>query len=283
MSNHFTWISKNSDHTAGMRCGASVMFTIATLVSDDLQYDEMLHSFQANGFTDDCEYLALDNRGGNSFEAYGGVRLVLERAKGRYVLVCHQDVRLLSEGRSELLERLGELDVIDPLWALAGNAGVGANGVAKRISDPYGEDQRDGVFPAKVNSLDENFIVIRRGAMIAPSADLAGFHLYGTDLCLQASIRGHSAYVIDFHLRHLSAGAMGRDYYRCLEALEDKYARALQPRTIQTTCLAPVITASPWRRALTRLLRLRKKLKKLRLEKHARATVPRGKNQPDRG
>jgi hypothetical protein len=112
--------------------------------------------------------------------------------------------------------------------------------------------------------------------MIAPSADLRGFHLYGTDLCLQARLRGHSAYVIDFHLRHLGRGTMGRDYYACLEALEDKYARLLQPCAIQTTCLTPVIAASGWRLALARLLRLRKKLKKLQTERRARGAARQG-------
>jgi hypothetical protein len=265
------WITHGDAAREGASNGGEVLFTIATLVNDARQYDEMLRSFSAGGFTEGCEYLALDNRAGNRFEPYGGARLALGRSKGRYLLLCHQDLRLIKDGPSELLSRLEELDKTDPLWALAGNSGGTAKGLAIRISDPHGEDQRTGSFPARAWSLDENFIVIKRSAMVAPSADLSGFHLYGLDLCLQAQMRGHAAYVIDFHLRHLGAGTIGGDYYDCLEALEDKYARVLQTRRIQTTCLAPTITASAWRLALARLARLRKKLKKLRIERLARA------------
>lgn len=247
------------------------VFTIATIVNDGSQYGEMHRSFDAAGFAGDCEYLALDNREGNTFEAYGGIRTLLARARGRYVIVCHQDVRLITDGRDQLLDRLGELDRLDPLWALAGNAGGTGHGLALRISDPHGENQKVGALPAKVRSLDENFIILKRSAMIAPSVDLSGFHLYGTDLCLQARMRGHSAYVIDFHLRHLGRGRMGRDYYACLEALEDKYAKLMQPVAIQTTCLTARLTASRWRLLLARLGRLRKKTKKLRIEREADA------------
>ena len=271
LSGQVTWVSQAAPPSAQMSRGDSVPFTIATLVNDGAQYDAMLRSFQEGGFTGDCEYLALDNRAGNCFEAYGGIRLVLERARGRHVIVCHQDVRLISEGRHALQARLEELEIRDPLWAVAGNAGGTGRGIAKRISDPHGEDQRSGDLPAKALSLDENFLVIKLSSMIAPSADLAGFHLYGTDLCLQARLRGHSAYVIDYHLRHLGRGTVGRDYYLCLEALEDKYARILKPGAIQTTCLAPMITASPWRLAIARLGRFRKKLKKLRTERQEQA------------
>ena len=276
MSIRPTWISDAHATLQAAPADGTVIFTIGTIVNDGVQYEEMLRSFSERGFAQDCEYLALDNREGNRFEAYGGIRLLLERARGRYVILCHQDVRLITDGCSELLARLDELDSRDPLWALAGNAGGSTHGIAKCISDPHGDDQRAGDLPALARSLDENFIVLKSAAMIAPSADLSGFHLYGTDLCLQAKMRGHRAYVIDFHLRHLGRGTMGRDYYACLEALEDKYAKVLRPGPIQTTCLTPMISASRWRLALARLLRLRKKLKKLRIERRAMDAASQG-------
>ena len=56
-----------------------------------------------------------------------------------------------------------------------------------------------GELPAKVHTLDENFIVVRRAANLSLSHDLDGFHLYGTDLCLIADVLGGNRYVIDFH------------------------------------------------------------------------------------
>jgi hypothetical protein len=120
--------------------------------------------------------------------------------------LCHQDILLLEDGRTELEQRLNDLTAHDPEWALCGNAGgVSSTRLAIRISDPYGENQFSP-FPARVTALDENFIVIRRQANLALSHDLSGFHFYGADLCMIADFLGRSAYVIDFHLRHKSAG-----------------------------------------------------------------------------
>lgn len=239
-------------------------FTIGTIVNDGAEYERMRESFVRGGFgSHDCEFLFLDNRKENRFDAYAGLRAILSRARGRYVLLCHQDLRLLNEGRIELEKCLQELDRLDENWALAGNAGGTDTGVVLRISDPHGDDQRIGTFPALVHSLDENFIVVRRSAMIAPSHDLCGFHLYGTDLCLQAATRGMSAYVIDFHLQHLGRGTIGPEYYQCLEALEAKYAGLFQPRRIRTTCLHPFLTGSHVRLTVERLKRFRKKMRKL--------------------
>ena len=271
LSMQLTWISREPVRAMHSSVEAPLLFTIATLVSDGDQYQEMLQSFDNGGFTTDCEYLAIDNRDGNSIDAYEGIQLFLERARGRYVVICHQDVRLIAEGRRELLACLADLEFCDVHWAMAGNAGATDKGLAIRISDPHGEDQRVGDLPARALSLDENFLVIKRSAMIAPSAGLKGFHLYGTDLCLQALMQGRGTYVIDFHLRHLGRGTIGLDYYSCLEALEDKYVGVLNLGFIQTTCLAPMITGSYWRLALARLRRWPKKVKKLRRERQAKA------------
>ena len=85
-------------------------------------------------------------------------------------------------------------------------------------------------------SLDENFIVLKRSARVGFSADLKGFHFYGADICLCADIMGFSAYVIGFHLRHLSQGRMSPAFYEGREAFRAKWSRALRPRWMQTTC-----------------------------------------------
>ena len=182
-----------------------VHYTIATLVNDRAQYDDMVSSFERGGFNgSDCEFLIIDNTGDTQTCAFKGLNAALGSAKGRYVILCHQDVRLLDEGRPELDDRLEKLEALDPDWAVAGNAGgVKAGKVAIRISDPHGADQLVGALPARVVSVDENFIIVKRNSRVGFSNDLSGFHLYGADLCLNAQIMGWHAYVIDFHLAHL--------------------------------------------------------------------------------
>lgn len=249
----------------------AMAYTIATLVTKPDQYRDMVASFRSGGFDGaDCEYLYLDNAGGNALSAYQGLDRLLDEAAGTHVILCHQDVRLLRDGRAALDRRLAELAQLAPHWALAGNAGgIGPGKLALRISDPHGKDVHVGPLPAQVQSLDENFIVVRRAARVSFSRDLDGFHFYGTDLCLQAELAGWSAHVIDFHLEHLSGGFKSPDFYEVESQFREKYARAFRSRWIQTTCALLPLSASPTLNLLGRatarpLARLARKLPQAR-------------------
>jgi hypothetical protein len=157
-------------------------------------------------------------------------------AQGEYIILTHQDVVLCFDDRPVLEEQLRELTKIDPVWGVCGNAGSVALGQnAVRISDPHGENCSIGTFPQRVFSLDENFMVVRRSANLCLSLDLSGYHMYGADLCIMADVKGHHCYVIDFHLRHLSAGTLDAIFWSSAEAFTRKYARAFRPRWVQTT------------------------------------------------
>lgn len=238
--------------TAADAAAGGIAFSIATLVTDPSQYARMQETFRAAGFgAADCEYLFIDNTAPEQTDAFAGLNRALGAARGRYVILCHQDVRLIGGGddRAVLERRLAELDRRDSAWALAGNAGGAAPGrLALRISDPHGRDRTEGDLPERVMSLDENFIVVRRAANLGFSRDLSGFHLYGADICTVADLLGWSAYVIDFHLEHLSAGNAGAAFQAGKASFREKWARALRPRWIQTTCTLLFIDGHPLQR-----------------------------------
>jgi len=246
-----------------------IAFSIATLVTRGDEHAEMLAAFEARGFSGgDCEYLVIDNTGGRQTSAYAGLDAALAAARGRYVILVHQDVRPI-EGRAALEARLAELDRIDPAWAVAGNAGgVGPGVLAMRISDPHGGDRRVGALPARVMSLDENLLIVRRSARIGFSRDLDGFHFYGADICLAADVMGRTSYVIDWHAEHLSAGRKGMTFGAGEAAFRGKWSRALRPRWMQTTCallrLAGGIDAWPGQIAEPVYRRIAKRLPKAR-------------------
>ena len=231
-----------------MSDAATPAFSICTLVTDHADYLAMQASFAAHGFGPEAaEFLHLDNSVGNRWDAFAGLAAMLAEARGRYVICCHQDVRLIGDGATALLARLAELDARDPAWAVAGNAGVTAAGALMlRITDPHGADQHRGPLPARVASLDENFLVIRGGLGVVPSGDLEGFHLYGTDLCLAARLAGRSAWVIDFHLHHLSPGRVDAGFLDQQERFERAWgARLGQGERIRTTCTTLTLRAGP--------------------------------------
>ena len=230
---------------------ASFAFSICTLVSRPTQYRATLRSFTAAGFGADCEYLAIDNSQGNVFDAFAGYNAFLTEARGEYVILAHQDLELAFDGRAVLDERLRGLTAADPDWGLCGNAGGIALGhTAVRITDPHGSDVRVGTFPQRVGALDENFMVARRSANLCLSRDLSGYHMYGPDLCVMADVAGYSCYVIDFHLRHLSAGSADDSFDRGRAAFARKYVRAFRSRWVQTSCTEVFLSGSRRLRAL---------------------------------
>jgi len=224
-------------------------FSICTLVTIAHQYGAMVERFRSRGFDgEDCEFLYIDNSSGNTFDAFSGINRFLDRARGKYVIVCHQDIVLLDDGFDRLQAIIRELDAKDPRWAVLGNAGGRpSGGLAIRISDLHGDDTRiGGPFPARAVSLDENFLVIRREARIGVSEEISGFHLYGTELCYMADVLGYSCYVVDFHLRHNGDGALDGSFRQIERLMVQRYARISRPRLIATTCTTFLIMPIPW-------------------------------------
>jgi len=215
----------------------SIRYSICTIVTRLNEYGAMIESFRFGGFREpNCEFLYLDNSQGNVFDSYTGYNLFLNVARGEYIILCHQDVQLIEDGRAKLDAVIGDLTNRDPNWAVCGNGGAEYPGrLALRISDPHGENQSVGEFPLKVQSLDENFIVARRSANLALSHNIGGFHFYGADICVIADILGWNCYVVDFHLRHKSSGKRDDSFFSIRERLIQKYHKAMRSRWIGTT------------------------------------------------
>lgn len=213
-------------------------FSVCTLVTDKALYSQMMDSFMNAGFVEsNTEFIHIDNTSRNVCDAYSGTRLLLGEAKGKYIILCHQDILLNHDNIDRLDECISELDAMDPHWALLGNAGgVDIGTLALRISDFHGRDTSTGNFPVKVQSLDENFILVRKDANIGVSVDMRGFHLHGLDLCISAAIRGYSAYVVDFHVTHFGGGTCDAEFHRCRRAMISKYESFFAGRFVRTTC-----------------------------------------------
>lgn len=233
-----------ADHRWQEEC---IRYSICTIVTRPDRYAEMIESFRHRGFDgSDCEFLYLDNSHGNIFDAYTGNNLFLNVARGQFIILCHQDIVLIDDGRANLDAALDNLTRLDTTWAVCGNAGGNRLGrVAIRISDPHGMGQRIGKFPTKVGSLDENFLIVRRSTNLSLSSDLNGYHFYGTDICLIADVLGNSCYVIDFHLQHKGAGVLDNQFFATRKNLIHKYQRAFRSRWITTTCTTIFISGLP--------------------------------------
>lgn len=225
-------------------------FSICTIVTRKDEYAEMLQSFLIKGFEKSfCEYLFIDNSEKNVFNGYEGVNLFLRQARGKYIIICHQDILIQQDDITKLRQCLKELDNCNQSWALCGNAGAaGPNHIVYNITYPGNEFNSKGKFPLKVSSLDENFVLVKNSACLKVSDNLTGFHLYATDLCLQAELNGYSAYVINFNLLHKSKGNRNADFYITRTKLIKKYNYFFRGRWVQTNSTVFYISGSFFRK-----------------------------------
>jgi hypothetical protein len=221
-------------------------YSICTCVTDLSQYREMVASFWAAGFVGSgIEFLYVDNTEGNSLDAFAAYNLFLRAARGRYVILCHQDI-VLRDDCAKLDRLIAETEEYDRDWGLLGNAGgINFASLSIRLPARWGGAQRiGGPFPTRVWSLDENFIIARASANLALSRDLSGYHLYGADICMVADILGYHSYVIDFHVWHKGNGFQDISFYMLRREIIQKYRRALRTRAVATTCTQVVLSGS---------------------------------------
>jgi hypothetical protein len=214
-------------------------FEIYTFVTNDDQYTALRSSFARAGFDAVATYVRLSDQlqEGRGSDPYEAIAHIGRDCVPPYAILCHQDVRLdQGVGATQLLAAIARLDASDPGWVVAGNAGVTWKMQLVRLVDPHG-GPTDGVsehdLPLRVMSLDENFLLFNRRQSPHSSVGLKGFHLYGTDVCLNALLDGGATYVIDFPLTHLSSGNM-TGYSHVKRAFLDEWNRRFVFRYIRT-------------------------------------------------
>jgi hypothetical protein len=212
-------------------------FSICTLVTRKEEYQEMLNSFLNKGFDNEtCEYLYIDNTVECSFDAYKGLNQFLQQAKGKYIIICHQDIIVHDHDMLHLLNKIEEIETFDKNWAILANAGgINFKWIATNITQGSGNRIKEKRLPLLTKTIDENFILVKNNANLALSNNLSGFHMYGTDICLIADILGFNSYIIDFNITHKSNGNVDRKFYKDRKEFIKKYDHAFRGRFMSTT------------------------------------------------
>jgi hypothetical protein len=212
-------------------------FSICTLVTRKAEYSEMLGSFLNKGFDKDtCEYLYIDNSTGSVFDAYTGLNHFLQHAKGKYIILCHQDILVHDQDRQYLADRIAEIEDMDSDWGILANAGgINFKWIATNLTQGNGNRIKEKRLPLLTKTIDENFIIVKASANLALSHDLSGFHMYGPDLCLMADILGFKSYIIDFNITHKSDGNPDASFDIARKEFMKKYDHALRGRFMATT------------------------------------------------
>lgn len=185
-------------------------------------------------------------------------REAIEAAHADVVVFAHQDVYFPDGWFSKLEVVCERLSSVDPSWAVAGLCGMTTEGeFVGHIWDAGLGAVCGGPFraPRSVTSLDEVVLMIRRASGIVFDPELPSFHLYGTDIVLEAHRAGMKSYVVDLPVIHNSKAGVRLDstYIAAYRFMVRKW-RALLP--LPTVIVQ--LTGNPWP-LLLRRLRLRYK------------------------
>ena len=233
-----------------------ILFSICTLVTSQKMYESMKISFKEAGFTDqELEFLFIDNTKQNHHDAFNGLNRLADRATGTYLIFCHQDIELLKDSKDSLMQKLTKMNETSPKWAVLSNCGASTLlNYALCVLEGDGKDRNTDNFPMEVYSVDEHFFIVKNGLGLRFSEEeFNGFHLYGTDICLQSILNGFKNYAIEFKVKHYGSGNLNTEFYVTKNKLIKSYEGKINLGWIQTTCTRVFISSN---RFLNRLMNM---------------------------
>jgi hypothetical protein len=162
----------------------------------------------------------------------------LGRSSNDLVVFCHQDVYLPEGWLKDLRRALDYLAVYDPNWGVLGCSGMTVDRQHWRYlySSGLGVSGAPLEQPRAVQTLDEIVLILRKSSGLRFDEQLPHFHLYGTDICLQAWRRGMKSYAIAAFCIHNTHQALvlPREFYQCCKHIKRTWSDCLP---IQTTCV----------------------------------------------
>ena len=170
----------------------------------------------------------------------------IEKARSDVLVLVHQDVYLPKGWIDRVWSALELLEARDPQWAVAGVWGgkqageftghLYCSGLMRILGQPLEA-------PAEVTSLDEVLLILRKSSGVRFDNQLKGFHMYGTDICLEAKARGLKSYAISAFCIHNTNGyrMLPWDFWKSYFFLRRKWKAELP---IATSCTE--ITLGCW-------------------------------------
>src|SRR4051794_37329697 len=141
--------------------------------------------------------------------AAGAYNAGIEKAKTDLLVFVHQDVYLPEGWVASVEKALEVLSKKDPQWGVLGVWGVKRSGegvgylYCAGLMRKLGQAFDDA---PEVRSLDEVVLIIRKSSGLRFDESLPGFHMYGTDICLEAKRQGMKCHAISAFCVHNTNG-----------------------------------------------------------------------------
>jgi hypothetical protein len=195
---------------------------------------------------------------------------LIDQCRSDILILVHQDVYLPQHWLDKVAEAVKHLENKGEAWGILGVWGVRGNGqyAGRTWCSGGGREhigEEDGIV-TKVDSIDEIVIILNCKAGLRFDEGLHGFHLYATDIILQAEQKGYKTFVFDgpvVHNSRYNPRPVDGAYIRAYRYMKRKWTDRLPVRT----CVVS-ITGSGWplwKHILRREIRL---LRRGRIDRH---------------
>lgn len=191
--------------------------SVVTIVNNEALYAQFRRSLAQTSLPIQFLPVHADPLGWNAALA---LNAGIAGTSGEWIILAHQDVVCPPHWVDRLV---GAIERLPTEVAVVGLVGIRPNGgFAGHVRDPHGH-LRWPPLPARVWSLDEHLIVLKRRSGLRFDPANPGFHCYGTDLCLTARNGGLTALVIDNPVVHLSGGRLDESFAEAADWLLTKW------------------------------------------------------------
>jgi len=164
----------------------------------------------------------------------------LRRAASDYVIFTHQDIYFPTGWDERLRAAIESLELSQTPWAIMGVWGVQENGeFAGRVWCNANNREFVGNMGGvrQVVSFDEVVLVLKTSVGLRFDEQLPSFHLYGTDIVLEAKQRGFGSYAFDGPVIHNCRVAhLDASYGAAYTYMRRKWSHCLPI----TNCVVPV-------------------------------------------
>jgi hypothetical protein len=162
----------------------------------------------------------------------------IDKSKNDLIVFIHQDMILPENWLSDLELGLTFLTADDPQWGVVGCYGetLDDNGRGYVYSSGLGILGKPFERPARIQTLDEIVLILRKSSGLRFDESLPHFHMYGTDICMRAEENGRKNYAISaFCIHNTQPGLILADeFYECYWHVKRTWKHRLP---IQTTCI----------------------------------------------
>jgi hypothetical protein len=164
----------------------------------------------------------------------------MHKCSEEIVAFVHQDVYLPMGWEQRLAAAVDQLEAASEPWAVLGVWGIAKTGrYCGKVWCTGGNQQHVGVLGlTEVSSIDEIVIVLKRSSGLHFDEKLPGFHLYATDIVMEARERGMKTFVFDgpvIHNSRTNPQPLDRHFWNSYRYMQRKWAAQLPLKTCVVT------------------------------------------------